>query len=155
MAKKNSTPKKDCWHDLFLEKLAETCNVRESCRHAGIDRQTAYNARKSNPAFKDLWTVAIDEGVDVLRLEARRRAVEGWDEPVFQGGEKIGAVRKYSHTLLIFLLKAHAPQEFRDNVHHTGAMDHNITHNGRLADMTPEQLHAEVQALADRNVDGG
>ena len=37
--------------------------------------------------------------------------------PVYQGGKKVGSVRKYSDLLLIFLLKAAAPETDRDNYH--------------------------------------
>ena len=50
-------------------------------------------------------------------VEARRRAVEGVEEPVgwFQGTPG-GTVRKYSDTLLIFLLKGARPHKYRDNI---------------------------------------
>ena len=59
------------------------------------------------------------------RQEARRRAVTGIDKPVFFKGEVVGSITKYSDSLLMFLLKAHRPQKFRDcgKVKHTGATD--------------------------------
>ena len=62
----------------------------------------------------DDYTEAFDhakqEAVETLEAEARRRAVDGWEVPVCQGGRKVGAIRKYSDLLLIFLLKAAAPE---------------------------------------------
>ena len=52
----------------------------------------------------------------MLEAEARRRAAIGVDEPVFYKGEVVGHIRKYSDTLLMFLLKAHWPEKFRENV---------------------------------------
>ncbi len=125
--KKNLTPKKNCWHDLFFEKLAATCNVFASSKHAGIERQTAYDARKSDKEFARRWEIAIDEGVDVLEEEARRRALEGTREPIYQGGFLVGHKQRYSDTLTIFLLKAHRPEKFRDNVHVTGDEQNPLT----------------------------
>ena len=50
-------------------------------------------------------------GRGCLEDEARRRAVDGVDEPVFQQGKQVGTIRKHSDTLLIFLLKGIRPQE--------------------------------------------
>jgi hypothetical protein len=41
----------------------------------------------------------------MLEAEARRRAVQGWDEPVFHQGRKVGTIRKYSDRMLEILLK--------------------------------------------------
>ena len=58
----------------------------------------------------------------MLEAEARRRAAIGVDEPVFYKGKVVGHIRKYSDNLLMFLLKAHWPEKFRDNygVEHSG-----------------------------------
>ena len=58
-------------------------------------------------------------GGDVLEDEAVRRAKEGVEEPVYQGGKLVGHVQKYSDTLLIFLLKGAKPQKYGDKVRHT------------------------------------
>src|SRR5262249_4954507 len=46
--------------------------------------------------------------------EMRRRALVGWDEPVYQGGKLVGHIRKFSDTLLIFALKAERPEKYRE-----------------------------------------
>lgn len=93
-----STRKKTHWHGQFLKVLAQCGVVKDACKAAKIDRQTAYNHRRDDPAFAEAWEDAIREGYDVLEKEAIRRA------------------RKSSDTLLIFLLKAAYPDRFRDNV---------------------------------------
>ena len=52
-----------------------------------------------------------------------RRAREGVDEPVFYQGEHCCNVRRYSDTLLIFMLKARKPDVYREraSIQHTGA----------------------------------
>ncbi len=118
--KTKRTPKKDCWQDPFLTELAETCNVRDACRIVGIGRQTVYDERKSNKDFARRWDVAIDEGVDALVLVARERA-KGIEQDVFdKDGANTGTKVRYSDVLLMFLLKAHRPERFRDNMHITG-----------------------------------
>ena len=63
---------------------------------------------------------AREEAADTLEAEARRRAIEGVEEPVFHKGERVGTVRKHSDLLLIFLLKGARPQKFRDNYQRAG-----------------------------------
>ena len=41
----------------------------------------------------------------MLVAECDRRALEGWDEPVYRKGQVMGIVRKYSDVLLIFRMK--------------------------------------------------
>jgi hypothetical protein len=49
-----------------------------------------------------------------LEDEAVRRGREGHLRPVFHQGKEIGAIREYSDTLLIFMLKARRPAKFRE-----------------------------------------
>jgi hypothetical protein len=127
--------KKEDWRDKFCEALSLTGNVRLSCIATGVGRSTAYDERKRNPDFAASWDSALDEATDVLEQEAARRAVHGVDEPVTSGGKLVMVdgevtdpetgekktvkvplmVRKYSDTLLIFLLKGARPQKYRDN----------------------------------------
>ena len=97
---------------IFVEALRITGNVSESARRAKIDRKLAYTWRRDDPDFADDWADAENQAADALEAEARRRAVEGWDEPVYRGdGEKpAGTIRKYSDRLLEILLKGHKPQ---------------------------------------------
>ena len=104
------------WKPLFLDTLRGTGNVRLSASNAGVARQVAYRARDSSPGFRADWDEAMEEARELLEAEARRRASIGVDEPVFYKGKVVGHVRKYSDNLLMFLLKAHWPDKFRENV---------------------------------------
>lgn len=127
----NATTKKRArWVAAFLAVLRETSNVRRACEAAGIERSTAYRLRDKDTEFNRQWDEAMDEGSDLLEEEARRRAHVGWDEPVFgriakdTDGE-VGIVRKYSDTLLIFLLKGARPEKYRErqDVQHSGRIE--------------------------------
>ncbi len=107
------TPERD-WKIAFLEELSKTGNVSASARMAGISRVTAYANRESNEEFAALWDDAIEIATDALELEARRRALEGTIKPVFYQGVSCGQIQEYSDTLMIFLLKAHRPDKFRE-----------------------------------------
>ena len=81
--------------------------------------------RRHSEDFAAQWREALGEGSDLLEAEARRRAVTGIDKPVFYKGKVVGSITKYSDRLLMFLLKAHRPQKFRDGgkVKQPGATD--------------------------------
>lgn len=96
----------------FLEALAEGYSVASAARHATVARTTLYRWRLQSPTFAEHWEQAIESGTDRLEDEARRRAVEGVERPVFRGGEVVGHVRDYSDTMLMFLLKARRPEIF-------------------------------------------
>jgi hypothetical protein len=100
----------------FLDLLAEYGNVRRACAVAGICRPTLYRKRERDPKFGEAWERAAALGVEALEDETRRRAFEGWEEPVYYKGEVSGTVRKYSDTLMIVLLKAHKPEKYKENV---------------------------------------
>jgi hypothetical protein len=118
-ARTNRTPKKQ---EAFFDALRRCGNVQEACAAASIARSTAYQWRDASPEFAAGWDEALDEAADRMEREAFRRAVEGTNEPVFHQGQEVGAVRKYSDTLLIFLLKAARPEKYRERTEtrHTG-----------------------------------
>lgn len=121
------TPKKE-WQSKFLQRLAETSNVSAACKKAKISRQQAYRTRDEDAEFEAAWEEALEIATEALELEARRRAEKGTLEPVFYQGVKSGTIRRYSDTLMIFLLKAHKPDKYRDNVRH----EHDVS--DRMAD---------------------
>lgn len=106
------TPKK---RGRFLEALRGGATVKDAADQAGHARKTFYGLRNSDPAFAALWEEAYDEGTDILEREAQRRAVEGVED-FKQVGDQTMTVRRYSDTLLIFLLKARRPGKFRESV---------------------------------------
>lgn len=126
----------------FCAALAETCNVGRACRAVGISRQTAYNWREADADFALAWDRAMKAGLLALEDEAHRRAFEGTDEPVFYKGDECGSVRKYSDTLAIFLLKAHAPEKYRENTRMelTGA-------NGGPVQISDTERAAKIAAI--------
>lgn len=101
----------------FLAALRDTGgNVSRACELATIQRRTVYDWRDADRDFATAWDEAVEFGTDELEEEARRRAYMGVDEPVFYQGEECGAIRKYSDTLLIFLLKGRRPDKYRERM---------------------------------------
>jgi hypothetical protein len=110
----------------FCEELRKAGgNVSRTAEICAVSKMGAYDAAKADPEFSRAWDEAVEFGIEELETEARRRAYLGVDEPVYQGGKEVGLVRKYSDTLLIFLLKGAKPDKYRDrqDVHHSGRIE--------------------------------
>jgi len=124
----------------FCSALAETGIVSRACKAVEITRETAYQWRRADPEFSKAWDQALEIGITALEDEAHRRAFNGTREPIYHLGKAVGAVKKYSDTLAIFLLKAHNPEKYRER--------HDVAVKGGLAltvvtgvpDAIPEDL---------------
>lgn len=119
----------------FLSELRKNPNVTLAAKTIGMSRCMMYVYRDEDEGFKKEWDEAIEEGLDLMEEEVRRRAYDGVNELVFYQGKKCGSVQKYSDTLLMFLLKRYRP-EFRDSVKIDGALD--------VRNLTDEQLNAKI-----------
>lgn len=111
--------------------MAINGNVSEAAEAAGINRTTAYEARKVSESFAAKWDTAIEKAIDSLEKEAFRRARDGVQKGVYHNGELVATELQYSDTLLIFLMKGHRPEKYRDR--------HEVKHAGSI----------EVRSLAD------
>lgn len=77
---------KDARRQAFLAALAQTGVISAAAKAAGVDRVTAYRWREADPEFAEACESALEEAADAIELEARRRAVEGIEEPVLHQG---------------------------------------------------------------------
>ena len=102
------------WSIILLFNQADLIQIRLACFKAGISRTTAYRTRDRYSSFADPWEEALLDAADILEGEARRRAVDGVEKPVYYKGKLIDTVREYSDGLLTLLLKAQKPERFRD-----------------------------------------
>lgn len=109
--------------ELFLMQLRRSGIVSQALSGVGVTSSTVYRLRASDSAFSEAWDDAIEAATDTLETEARRRAVDGWDEPIYQGGELVGYRKKYSDNLLAMLLRGRRAI-YRDRV------DASIQHSG-------------------------
>ncbi len=155
----NRTPEKrkrsaPDWAPRLLAELRERGNIRAACEAAGVGRQTVYDRRDADQAFARQFADALEDGCDRLELEAHRRAHDGLlrkkfsktGEPIIDPDTKQQyAEREYSDTLLIFLLKAHRPQKYRENFkhEHTGKDDGPI----EFSHLTDAELDERIAQL--------
>jgi hypothetical protein len=119
------------WRLKFLDALRMSGIVTQAAMEAGIDRDTAYYERQRDPAFAQEWADALDRGVDMLEDVAKKRAYEGSD------------------TLLIFLLKAHRPDRYRET---TRTIQVNVTPDDlqHMSDEELDALDAQLKSLDRR-----
>lgn len=112
-------PKKNA----FLAAYSETGNITAACEVSDVGRATHYVWLDNDPEYAKAFQIAHEASIEKMELEARRRAIAGYEEPVYYQGAKVGTTRKYSDNLLMFMLKGAKPETYRENhVHqHTGA----------------------------------
>lgn len=105
--------------DKFLTALKKCANVAWSARRAHVSRKTVYEWRKEDPIFAEDWDNAREDALDELEKEIWRRAMEGVEKPIYQGGKFVDSVREYSDSLAMFIMKANRKQ-YRDRVEYSG-----------------------------------
>ncbi|MEW5722529.1 MAG: terminase [Thermodesulfobacteriota bacterium] len=107
---------------LFLRNLVETASPALAAKAAGLSKETFLALREQDEAFAAAWDLALEEAAELLEAEARRRALEGIESPVFYQGEKRGVVRKSSDALLAYLLKRQKPEKARTGAEEEGSL---------------------------------
>jgi hypothetical protein len=135
----------------IVETMARCFAPVPVARAFGISYECYRLHLRSDPAFR----AGIDEArryyVDLLRCEVHRRAVEGWEVPVFRRGKQVGVSRRYSDRLLL----RHAAS-FDPAYRKTTTAEHRvrtrlpIPATGRLGNLSAEvreQLRAVARAL--------
>lgn len=106
------------WQERFFELLADTGNVTASAEAVGVSRGTVYYHYYNHEDFKEKFEEARKkcqtQASHAAFRAAYERAIEGWEEPVYQSGELVGYKRKYSDRLLELLLRKLDRETFGD-----------------------------------------
>jgi hypothetical protein len=131
---------------MFLAEFAQRGIVTRAARAAGTDRTNVYLWCDHDPAFALAFDDAKEQATDSMEDEARRRAVDGVDKPVYQGGILVGYIHEYSDSLLTTMLKANRPEKFRDRFEVMGKDGGPIQHE-RIESVPTAELVAEAEAL--------
>jgi hypothetical protein len=97
----------------FLRGLASGRTVKDAAALTDTNRRTFYDWRDQDAQFARDWDDAIKESIEQLEDEVRRRALDSSD--------------KYSHILLMFLLKKHDPS-YRENYKREVTVKHEKVH---------------------------
>jgi hypothetical protein len=100
----------------FISALADTGSVTDAARAVGMSRKACYELRRSPGAeqFDAAWQAARAESSKQLIDIAFDRAINGVEEPVFdKNGQRIACRYRYNDRLLMFLIRANAPEQYR------------------------------------------
>lgn len=108
----------------FLDAYIENPVIKNACKAIRLERRTFYHWLANDEQFAKEFNIRKNIVITFLEDEAYRRAVSGVSKPVYQGGVKVGEYQEYSDTLLALLLKANAPEKYRDK-----AISNNNTFN--------------------------
>lgn len=135
-----------------IEEFRDRGHLQHSLQAAGITERTHRRWLKKYQGYANRFQRAKELFVERMEAEADKRAMEGWDEPVYQGGELVGYKRKYSDILLITRLKALAPDKYRERDQQVPAPVINvaIVNNNDLIDFVDERvatLNGEVKQV--------
>ena len=100
------------WMARFLEQFHLRGSIAAASKAVGIFRSTAYDNRKTDEAFARAWEEIDGALTDELEISSLRRAIDGFEEPVFQGGDQVGTRVVFSATREIFHLKSRNPEKY-------------------------------------------
>ncbi len=105
----------------FLACFAVCSSVTRAARWSKVARDTHYKWL-DDKAYADAFAATERVAARSLEDEAVRRAHEGLRKAIRYKGKIVGYETEYSDTLLQALLKANAPDKFRDrqSVDHSG-----------------------------------
>lgn len=93
------------WEADFLADLAKFGVVTSACEAAKVKRTAVYAHRDRHPDFAAEWAAAIEQRNDRLEKLAIDRIENGWPEPVYQGGELVGTITRFSEQLHVRMLE--------------------------------------------------
>ena len=100
----------------FLVAYSVVGNVSEACELAKMTAKHHYTSISQSEIYRDCYAQAQKLFVERLEREVTRRAIEGWDKPVVSAGKLVCFERVYDTKLMEILLKANAPEKYRDRI---------------------------------------
>lgn len=116
--------------ELVLQSLRRGDLPAIAAEAGGITRSTFFQWKREDLEFAKRAEDAAEAGIDLLEQEAIRRARDGVDKPVFQGGERVGVIREYSDSLMGLVLRGRRRDVFNTERHEvTGKDGEPIEHN--------------------------
>ena len=108
----------DEWKGKFLMHLSMCGSVRLAAEHAGIARQTVYNAQNEETPEGEQFRLDVklcrEDYLNRLEEEADRRGMKGYEQDVWFRGEKVGVEKRFSDYLLALRLKAEGGDKYRE-----------------------------------------
>lgn len=141
----------------LLKVMRETGNKKTAAASIGASVAQLDRALSKDFTLYQKLKIAEAEFLEVLEKEARRRAVDGVEKPVYYQGDVVGFTTEYSDTLLQTLLKANDKDKYgnKSQVDHTTNIKVGSNElRGKLATALGVELEHSPEPLEDEIVDG-
>lgn len=100
----------------YLMFLARYGLHMRAAQYAAVDAETVRTHKHEDPPFAEACDHALKIFREGLEQEALSRAMDGWDEPVYQHGRLVGQIHRKSERLLELLLKSNYREKYGDNI---------------------------------------
>lgn len=111
---KNIKVKNKADKNKWLNEFVLCGSITDTCKKRGISRQTYYDWMKNDEVFSRIFKQEVRPMVtSLLEDEAYRRAVKGINKGIYYKGQKIAIEKEYSDSLLALLLRANAPDKYK------------------------------------------
>ena len=122
--------------DRIVAAIRDGAPTAAAIEREGIDHSTFYRHLQLKPDLVPTIQAAQLERdrvrnvtrIEEAEVELKRRGIDGWTEPIFDArGMQCGERRRFSDACLIFFLKTHKPDIYRDQPTTVVATQINIT----------------------------
>jgi hypothetical protein len=138
--------------EAFLDAYKRTIMVGRACEEAKINRGLLYVWKDTCPDFLEKFNKCRDSIADTIEDEAKRRAVEGYEKPVYQSGQLVGHIQEYSDQLMNTILKAHKPDDYKDRIKTESTIE--ITSTTNIDELPLDQLMKLLEDIKKKNSNG-
>ena len=100
----------------FISYFRVTGDIRVSAKLAGCAKGTHYFWMSTTPAYKKAWESCRSTIAAMVEDSLVPKLIDGWDEPVYQGGELVGHKRKFDLAAMQRYLAKAKPEVFGDKI---------------------------------------
>lgn len=98
----------------WLKVYADTASDTSACTAVCISYNTYLDALENDKRFEGAVKQVRKLAIEMLEVEARRRAYHGIRKPIYCQGVIVGHETQYSDKMLELLLKAEKPDKYRE-----------------------------------------
>lgn len=130
----------------FLRAFEESGTIIHAAEAVGINRQNHYQWLGKSELYREAFAESEKRAEDTILNRARELAIQGWEEPVFYQGEECGRMRRFSATLMMFLLKGAFPNKYAER--------QDVRALVSVASQLPAESVQEVIAAMEAKLDG-
>ena len=97
----------ETWMQPFLAEYAKRGVIIQACKAGPVHRDTVQEYRKQDPEFARAFVLAKEAYRDRIRSTIRRRAIEGWKEPVYGRMDTVQDGKVITQTVIVGYIRKH------------------------------------------------